>query len=113
MPRPPVRAAATAYQLLAGTAEWPPCVSISALTTVDTNSSSSSSNTSGRASTSRSTAAWSIYDAEDDYPVFCIAAAMKTVADPGSLGIVLGGSGNGEQVAANKVPGARCALAWS
>jgi ribose 5-phosphate isomerase B len=53
------------------------------------------------------------YDAEDDYPVFCIAAAMKTVADPGSLGIVLGGSGNGEHVAANKVPGARCALAWS
>ncbi len=38
---------------------------------------------------------------------------MKTVADPGSLGIVLGGSGNGEQIAANKVPGARCALAWS
>src|SRR5699024_11808155 len=30
-----------------------------------------------------------------------------------SLGIVLGGSGNGEQIAANKVPGARCALAWS
>ena len=53
------------------------------------------------------------YDAEDDYPAFCIAAALKTVADPGSLGIVLGGSGNGEQVAANKVPGARCALAWS
>ena len=37
----------------------------------------------------------------------------KTVADPGSLGIVIGGSGNGEQIAANKVPGARCALAWS
>ena len=53
------------------------------------------------------------YDAEDDYPAFCIAAAVKTVADPGSLGIVLGGSGNGEQIAANKVPGARCALAWS
>lgn len=53
------------------------------------------------------------YDAEDDYPAFCIAAAQKTVADPGSLGIVLGGSGNGEQIAANKVPGARCALAWS
>ena len=53
------------------------------------------------------------YDAEDDYPAFCIAAATKTVADPGSLGIVLGGSGNGEQIAANKVPGARCALAWS
>ena len=53
------------------------------------------------------------YDAEDDYPAFCIAAAVATVADPGSLGIVLGGSGNGEQIAANKVPGARCALAWS
>ena len=53
------------------------------------------------------------YDADDDYPAFCIAAAEKTVDDPGSLGIVLGGSGNGEQIAANKVPGARCALAWS
>ena len=53
------------------------------------------------------------YDAQDDYPAFCIAAATRTVADPGSLGIVLGGSGNGEQIAANKVPGARCALGWS
>ena len=53
------------------------------------------------------------YDAQDDYPAFCIAAALRTVADPGSLGIVIGGSGNGEQIAANKVPGARCALAWS
>ncbi|HEU4363405.1 MAG TPA: ribose-5-phosphate isomerase [Mycobacterium sp.] len=53
------------------------------------------------------------YDAEDDYPAFCIAAAARTVADPGSLGIVIGGSGNGEQIAANKVPGVRCALAWS
>ncbi len=53
------------------------------------------------------------YDADDDYPAFCIDAARRTVADPGSLGIVLGGSGNGEQIAANKVPGARCALAWS
>jgi ribose 5-phosphate isomerase B len=53
------------------------------------------------------------YDADDDYPAFCIAAAEKTVADPGSLGIVLGGSGNGEQIAANKVPGVRCALGWS
>lgn len=53
------------------------------------------------------------YDAQDDYPAFCIAAATRTVADPDSLGIVLGGSGNGEQIAANKVPGARCALAWS
>ena len=53
------------------------------------------------------------YDAEDDYPAFCIAAAEKTVADPGSLGIVIGGSGNGEQIAANKVPGVRAALAWN
>jgi ribose 5-phosphate isomerase B len=53
------------------------------------------------------------YDAEDDYPAFCIAAATKTLADPESLGIVIGGSGNGEQIAANKVPGIRCALAWS
>jgi ribose 5-phosphate isomerase B len=53
------------------------------------------------------------YDAEDDYPAFCIAAALKTLADPDSLGIVIGGSGNGEQIAANKVPGIRCALGWS
>ncbi|MDO5076144.1 ribose-5-phosphate isomerase [Corynebacterium sp.] len=54
-----------------------------------------------------------VYDAEDDYPAFCIEAAWRTVNDPGSFGIVLGGSGNGEQIAANKVKGARCALAWS
>ena len=53
------------------------------------------------------------YVATDDYPPFCIAAAEAVVADPGSLGIVLGGSGNGEQIAANKVDGARCARAWS
>ena len=53
------------------------------------------------------------YDAEDDYPAFCIAAATRTVADPESLGIVLGGSGNGEQIAANKVRGIRAALVWS
>ncbi len=53
------------------------------------------------------------YDAEDDYPPFCIEAAQATVDEPGSLGIVIGGSGNGEQIAANKVRGARAALAWS
>ena len=53
------------------------------------------------------------YDAEDDYPPYCLATAARVVADPGSLGVVLGGSGNGEQIAANKVPGARAALAWS
>lgn len=53
------------------------------------------------------------YDAQDDYPPMCIAAAEAVVADPGSLGIVIGGSGNGEQIAANKVTGVRCALTWS
>jgi ribose 5-phosphate isomerase B len=42
-----------------------------------------------------------------------VAAARAVLDDPGSLGIVIGGSGNGEQIAANKVPGIRCALAWS
>ena len=54
-----------------------------------------------------------VYDALDDYPVFCIPAAEAVVADPGSFGIVLGGSGNGEQMAANKVIGVRAALVWS
>ena len=53
------------------------------------------------------------YDALDDYPVFCIPAAKATAADPASFGIVLGGSGNGEQMAANKVKGVRAALVWS
>ncbi|CAB4591818.1 MAG: ribose-5-phosphate isomerase [Actinobacteria bacterium] len=53
------------------------------------------------------------YDALDDYPVFCIPAAEATAIDPSSLGIVIGGSGNGEQMAANKVKGIRAALAWS
>ena len=43
------------------------------------------------------------YDAEDDYPGFCIDAATRVVAEPGSLGVVIGGSGNGEQIAATKV----------
>ena len=53
------------------------------------------------------------YDAEDDYPVFVLRAAASVVGDPGSLGIVLGGSGNGEAIAANKVLGVRAALAWN
>jgi ribose 5-phosphate isomerase B len=52
-------------------------------------------------------------DPDDDYPPFCLHTAARAVADPGSLGIVIGGSGNGEQIAANKVPGTRAALAWS
>lgn len=53
------------------------------------------------------------YDAADDYPPYCLAAAAATAADPGSLGVVIGGSGNGEAIAANKVKGIRAALAWS
>ncbi|WP_409483441.1 ribose-5-phosphate isomerase [Arsenicicoccus dermatophilus] len=53
------------------------------------------------------------YDALDDYPVFCLRAAEAVAADPDSLGFVLGGSGNGEQIAANKVKGVRAALASS
>ena len=53
------------------------------------------------------------YDAQDDYPPFCVEAARRVVVDEGSLGLVLGGSGNGEQIAANKVPGARASLAWN
>lgn len=57
------------------------------------------------------------YDPEDDYPGFCIDAATAVVADQAAgidaLGIVLGGSGNGEQIAANKVKGARAAVAWN
>ncbi len=55
-----------------------------------------------------------VYDAEDDYPVFCLRAAEAVVADAAdgraSLGVVVGGSGNGEQIAANKVRGVRAAL---
>jgi ribose 5-phosphate isomerase B len=54
-----------------------------------------------------------VFDPDDDYPVFCIHTGAKVVADPGSLGVVIGGSGNGEQIAANKVPGVRAALAWN
>ncbi|MFI5496894.1 ribose-5-phosphate isomerase [Actinoplanes sp. NPDC051859] len=53
-----------------------------------------------------------VYDPEDDYPAFCFHTGAKVVADAGSLGIVIGGSGNGEQIAANKVAGVRSALAW-
>jgi len=53
------------------------------------------------------------YDPEDDYPAYCLDAAARVVADPGSFGVVIGGSGNGEQIAANKVAGVRAALAWN
>ena len=53
------------------------------------------------------------YDAQDDYPSFCIAAAEGVRDSAGDLGIVIGGSGNGEQLAANRVTGIRAALIWS
>jgi ribose 5-phosphate isomerase B len=57
------------------------------------------------------------YDPLDDYPSFCITAALAVRADEEAgnhaLGIVLGGSGNGEQIAANKVHGIRAALVWN
>jgi ribose 5-phosphate isomerase B len=52
------------------------------------------------------------YDAEDDYPVAVLRAAEAVSGDLGAMGIVLGGSGNGEQIAANKVRGIRAALAY-
>lgn len=59
----------------------------------------------------------SSYDPIDDYPAFCINAAKGVVADQEAgieaLGIVFGGSGNGEQIAANKVRGIRAALVWN
>ncbi len=58
-----------------------------------------------------------VYDALDDYPCFCLRAAEGVAADlaegDASFGVVIGGSGNGEQMAANKVEGVRCALVWS
>lgn len=53
------------------------------------------------------------FDPADDYPPYCIRAAEAVLEDPGSLGVVIGGSGNGEQISANKVRGVRAALAWS
>ena len=53
------------------------------------------------------------YDAVDDYPDFCIPCAEAVAKDSTSVGIVLGGSGNGEQISANKVKGIRAALVWS
>lgn len=53
------------------------------------------------------------YDAGDDYPPYVMRAAHAVAADPDSLGIVIGGSGNGEQIAANKIRGIRAAVAWT
>jgi len=54
-----------------------------------------------------------VLDPADDYPPYCLRVAVAVREDAGSLGVVVGGSGNGEQIAANKVPGVRAVLAWS
>ncbi|MFI6762392.1 ribose-5-phosphate isomerase [Micromonospora sp. NPDC050417] len=54
-----------------------------------------------------------VFDPDDDYPSFCLHTGDHVVDDVESLGVVIGGSGNGEQIAANKVAGVRAALAWS
>lgn len=54
------------------------------------------------------------YNALDAYPPMCIECGQAVVADEGkSLGIVIGGSGNGEQMSANLVKGIRAALVWN
>src|SRR6202030_4215926 len=53
------------------------------------------------------------YESDDDYPPYVMRAAHGVISDPGSLGIVIGGSGNGEQIASNKIPGIRAAVAWT
>jgi ribose 5-phosphate isomerase B len=55
----------------------------------------------------------SVYRDDDDYPVYCLHVAARMMAEPNCLGVVIGGSGNGEQISANKVRGVRAALAWS
>jgi ribose 5-phosphate isomerase B len=53
------------------------------------------------------------YHDGDDYPPYVMRAAAAAAADPDGIGIVIGGSGNGEQIAANKIAGIRAALVWS
>lgn len=51
-----------------------------------------------------------VYNECDDYPDFIVPAARKVAEDTGSFGIVIGGSGQGEAIAANKIAGIRAAL---
>lgn len=50
------------------------------------------------------------YDPDDDYPDFILPLAQKVAFDTGSFGIVIGRSGNGEAITANKVRGIRAAV---
>jgi ribose 5-phosphate isomerase B len=47
-----------------------------------------------------------------DYPLYCRPAAEAVASGECDRGIVLGGSGNGEAMTANRVRGVRCALCW-
>jgi len=49
-------------------------------------------------------------DLQDDYPDFVYPCAVKVAKNPGSMGLIIGGSGNGEAMAANKVKGIRAAV---
>ena len=51
-------------------------------------------------------------DERSDYPVFIRPVALAVAAGEFERGIVLGGSGNGEAIVANRVKGIRCAIAW-
>jgi ribose 5-phosphate isomerase B len=49
-------------------------------------------------------------DSTDDYPDFIIPAARKVASDPNSRGLIMGGSGQGEAIAANRIEGVRAAV---
>jgi ribose 5-phosphate isomerase B len=54
-----------------------------------------------------------IDDNPSDYPDYCYPAAESVARGESDLGIVFGGSGNGEAIVANKVKGIRCAVCWN
>lgn len=53
------------------------------------------------------------FDAADDYPDFILPAARAVAANECEAGIIMGGSGQGEAMAANRVTGARCTLFYA
>lgn len=53
-----------------------------------------------------------VFDIDDNYPDFIIPVAKSVAANPSSAGVIIGGSGQGEGIAANKVPGVRAAVIY-